>query len=75
MRGWTLCHGLAERRRVAGRPVERRRGQVVADRVGQDEVAVGQALHQRAGAEPVGAVVGEVGLADHEQARDVVIRS
>ena len=44
-------------------------GQVVADRVRQDEVAVGQALHQRAGAEPVGAVVGEVRLADHEQAR------
>ena len=37
---------------------------------GQDEVAVGQALHQRGGAEPVGAVVGEVGLADREQARD-----
>ena len=45
-------------------------GEVVADGVREDEVAVGQALHQRAGAEPVGAVVGEVGLADHEQARD-----
>ena len=45
-------------------------GEVVADRGRQHEVAVGQALHQRAGAEPVGAVVGEVGLADHEQAGD-----
>ena len=45
--------------------------QVVADRVGDDEVAVGQALHQRARAEAVGAVVGEVGLAEDEQARDV----
>ena len=45
-------------------------GEVVADRVGDDEVAVGQALHQRAGAEAVGAVVGEVRLAEHEQAGD-----
>ena len=44
-------------------------GKVVADGVGQDEVAVGQALHQRAGAEAVGAVVGEIRLAQHEQAR------
>ena len=35
-------------------------GQVVGDGVGEDEVAVGEALHHRAGAEPVGAVVGEV---------------
>ena len=46
------------------------RGQVVADRVRQDEVAVGQPLHQRARAEPVGAVVGEVGLAEHVQPGD-----
>ena len=44
--------------------------QVVADGVGDDEVAVGQALHERAGAQAVGAVVGEVGLAEHVQARD-----
>ena len=41
---------------------------------GQDEVAVGQALHQRARAEPVGAVIGEVGLADHVQPGIVLIR-
>ena len=39
--------------------------------VRQHEVAVGETLHQRAGAEPVGAVVGEVGLTGDEQARDV----
>ncbi len=50
--------------------VERALGQVVADRVGEHEVAVGQALHQRRGAEPVRAVVGEVGLAGDEQAGD-----
>ena len=49
---------------------ERALGEVVADRVGQDEVAVGQALHQRRRAEPVGAVVGEVGLAGDEQPGD-----
>lgn len=43
-------------------------GQVVVDRRREDEVAVGEALHQRGGAEPVGAVVGEVGLADGEEA-------
>ena len=45
-------------------------GEVVAERVREDEVAVGQALHQRGRAEPVRAVVGEVRLAEHEQAGD-----
>ena len=49
---------------------ERAVREVVADRVGQHEVAVGQTLHERGRAEPVGAVVGEVGLADDEQAGD-----
>ena len=39
------------------------RREVVADRVRQHEVAVGETLHQRGRAEPVGAVVGEVRLA------------
>ena len=43
------------------------RREVVADRVRQHEVAVGQALHERGRAEPVRAVVGEVRLAQHEQ--------
>ena len=43
------------------------RGQVVGQRVRQHEVAVRQPLHQRAGAQAVGAVVGEVGLARHEE--------
>lgn len=45
-------------------------GQVVVDGRRQDEVAVGEALHQRGSAEAVGAVVGEVGLADGEEAGD-----
>src|SRR5699024_6321808 len=45
-------------------------GEVVAHRSVQHEVPVGEGLHQGAGTEPVGAVVGEVGLTDHEQARD-----
>ncbi len=45
-------------------------GEVVVDGGGQDEVAVGQALHEGGGAEPVGPVVGEVGLADREEAGD-----
>ena len=47
------------------------RSEVVADRVRNDEITVGEALHQRARAKPVGAVIGEVRLAEHEQARDV----
>ena len=45
-------------------------GEVIADGVGQHEVAVRQALHEGAGAQSVGAVVGEVGLAEHVQAGD-----
>src|SRR5688500_11322284 len=44
--------------------------EVVADRVRQDEVAVGEPLHERRGAEAVGAVVGEVGLADDVEPGD-----
>ena len=45
-------------------------GQEVADGDGEDEVTVGQPLHEGAGAQAVGAVVGEVGLAQGVQARD-----
>ncbi len=38
-------------------------GQVVADRIGRNEVAVGQTLHQGAGPEAIGPVVGEIRLA------------
>ena len=57
--------------RVVGRHFgQLARRQVLAHRVGNDEVAVGQPLHQGAGAQAIGAVVGEVGLAQHEQAGD-----
>ena len=42
--------------------------QVIADGVRQNEVAIGQSLHQRAGTQAIGAVVGEVGLTDDVQA-------
>ena len=45
-------------------------GDEVGHGVRGDEVAVGKALHHRACAEAVGAVVGEVRLADREQAGD-----
>ena len=40
--------------------------EIIADRVGNDEITVGQALHQRAGAEAVRAVIGEVRFAQDE---------
>ena len=43
---------------------------IVANGVGQYEITVGQTLHQRRGAEAVGTVAGEVGLADSVQAGD-----
>src|SRR4030095_11532118 len=44
--------------------------QVTGQRAGEDEVAVGEPLHERAGAETVGALVEEFALADREQPRD-----
>ena len=49
---------------------ERSRGEVVVDRVRQYEVPVAQSLHEGRRAEPVGSVVGEVGLAGHVQPSD-----
>ena len=45
-------------------------GQIVLNRVGEHEISVGQALHQRRGTEAIGSVVGEVGLADGEESRN-----
>ena len=56
---------------VIGRDLgQRRAGEVVADGRRDDEVAVGEALHEGAGAEAVGAVVREVRLAQDVQPRD-----
>ena len=55
----------------AGDGLVEHRGQVVADGVGQHEVAVGEALHEGRGAEAVRAVVGEVGFAADEEAGHV----
>ena len=57
---------------VFGRDLRKRRaGEVVADGVGDDEIAVGQPLHQRARAEAVRAVIREVRLAEDVQAGHV----
>ena len=45
-------------------------GEVVLEGVGEDEVSVGQTLHQGAGTESVGTVVAEVGFASGEEAGD-----
>ena len=42
----------------------------MADGVRQNEIAISQALHESAGAKAIGAVVGEVGFAQDEQARN-----
>ena len=49
---------------------ELRRRQIVADRIGQDKIAVGKPLHERAGPEPVGTMIREVRFPDHEESRN-----
>jgi hypothetical protein len=68
-RDGALGLGELRRARVDLRLAEHRR-EVVPDRRRQDEVAVREPLHERRGAETVRAVVGEVRLADREEARD-----
>ena len=63
---------LAERGVVgADQLLAEQRREVVADGGREHEVAVGESLHQRARTQPVGAVVGEVRLAEHVEPRDV----
>src|SRR3974390_1070603 len=45
-----------------------RSGEVIPYRVWNDEVAIGKALHQGAGAQAIGTVIGEVGFPENEQA-------
>ena len=69
--GIHLLLGLVELRQVgADLAPDRLVGQIVLDGVRQHEVAVGQTLHQCRSTEAVGTVVGEVALADSEQAGD-----
>ena len=46
-------------------------GEISRQRVGQHEIAVSQALHERARAQPVRAVIGEIRFPDDVQSRDV----
>ena len=55
--------GIEHRWKFVGR-------EVVADAVRNDEIPVGEPLHQRAGSQAVGAMIGEVGFANHKQAGD-----
>ena len=71
MRFWTLSAASLNARRSVVTFGSGLLGQVVADGVRNDEVAVGEPLHQRAGAQAVGAVVGEVRFAEHVQPGDV----
>ena len=54
--GWSLAH-LS--------------GEIIGQRVRQNKITIGQALHQRARAEPVCAVVGKVRFADRKQPQHV----
>ena len=66
---FVLC--LLERRMLGGWALSVVRSKVVTDGGGDDEVTVRETLHQRTGAEAVGAVIGEVGFAENEEAGDV----
>ena len=70
MRAATAASAAAISGWVVGDLLEFLAGEVVADRVGDDEVPVGEALHQRRRAEAVGPVVREVGLAEDEEPGD-----
>src|SRR6266404_5302818 len=52
---------------IGGGPFAHLTGEIIGKRVGQDEITVGQTLHQRARAKPVGAVIGKVCFSEHMQ--------
>ncbi len=62
-----LERGVVDRHRLRAE----QRCEVVADRVRENEVTVGEPLHERGRPEAVRAVVGEVRLAEHEQPGEV----
>src|SRR5262249_31546534 len=56
---------------IRGRPFSDLASQVIRPRVRQNEIAIRQASHQTAGAEPRGAVIGKIRFADYKQSRDI----
>ena len=60
---------LHEFRMIGRRPFADLTGEIIRQRVGQHEIAVGQSLHERAGAETIRAVIGKIRFADHMQSR------
>ncbi len=45
--------------------------EISGNRLRQNEISVGEPLHKRAGAQPIRAVIGKIGFADHEEPRDI----
>ncbi|MEY5014104.1 MAG: hypothetical protein RIS92_462 [Verrucomicrobiota bacterium] len=66
-----LVFRLLERGMIGGWSLPVVRSKVVTDGGGNDEVPVGETLHERARAESVGPVVGEVRFAEDEEPGDV----
>ena len=58
-------------RRIRRRPFSHLTGEIIWERVRQNEVTVNQTLHQRAGSEAVGAVIGKICFTDNKQTRHV----
>src|SRR5437763_11646488 len=54
-------------RRVGGRSLANLTGQVIWQRVWQNEITISQPLHKRAGSEPVSAVIGKICFDDDKQ--------
>src|ERR1700730_10374917 len=59
--------GFLEFRMIGRRALADLSGQVIRQCVGQHKVAIGQSLHECAGAAPVGAVVGAIRFTDNEE--------
>ena len=53
---------------IGRRPLAQLTGEIIRQCVGQDEITIGQSLHECAGAEPVRAVIGEIRFPDHIEA-------
>src|SRR6202035_832157 len=66
-----IVSGFFEFRMIGGWALAHLSGQIIRERVGQNEITISQALHERACAKPVRAMIGEIRFADHKKARNV----
>src|SRR5437763_11185579 len=69
--GADIAFRLLEFSVIVRRPLAHLSSEVIGKRVRQNEVTIGQTLHEGAGAEPVRSVIREIRFADHEQSRNV----